>query len=97
MNKLFFVTLCLGAQLAGAETVLNKTAPLIPPVAGHWAITHQTPVDQNKNGHIERTEWKQPTSDRPWNRPQYLEGQTQRWNVQWVSSPAPAASKPVSY
>ena len=97
MHKLFFVTLCLGAQLAVAETALNANAPLTPPVAGHWAVTHQTPVDQNKNGRIERTEWKQPTSDRPWNRPQYLEGQTQRWNVQWESKPAANPGKPVSY
>lgn len=82
LSLVLLAGLCL-ARLAAAETDLHSNkVPLTTP-GGHWAITRERPVDQNKNGRIDRNEWKAPDSQRPWNRPQFLEGQTQRWNVQW--------------
>ncbi|MBN9415332.1 MAG: hypothetical protein J0I12_07815 [Candidatus Eremiobacteraeota bacterium] len=76
------------SHLVGAETTLNAPRNLTTP-NGHWAITRERPVDANKNGRIDPKEWKPSDSQRPWNRPQYLEGQTQRWNVKWEAGNAP--------
>jgi hypothetical protein len=84
MKKLTF-TLLAGlwlTHLAAAETRLNSHNQLTTPT-GSWTITRERPQDVNKNGRIDPQEWKPSNSERPWNRPQYLEGQTQRWNVKW--------------
>ncbi len=84
MKKLT-VTLLAGLWLthsAAAKIALPSANPLTVP-GGLWAITRESPVDQNQNGRIDRHEWKPQGSQQPWNRPQYLKGQTQRWNVQW--------------
>ncbi|MBX3172413.1 MAG: hypothetical protein KF760_33725 [Candidatus Eremiobacteraeota bacterium] len=94
MKKLC-VTLLAGlwlTQLASAETRLPDTHQLTRP-AGHWTITRERPVDQNKNGRIDRNEWKPQESQRPWNRPRYLEGQTQRWNVKWEPNSPPSTAR----
>lgn len=80
-------------QLAAAETALHSANQLTPPAGGHWAITRERPADHNKNGRIDSQEWKPQASQRPWNRPQYLEGQTQRWNVKWEPN-APTSAAP---
>lgn len=65
--------LCCASSAALAETVAARA-----PEPGHWVIVRES-VEPNG-----RAEAKRPDPQvQPWNRPTPLQGQTQRWNVQW--------------